>query len=65
MIDSIPFETSPITIAEVDDCGAVILPGTVEIGETVPCPEGDHDHYILGVLHTVAVHNLRTIEVSD
>ena len=60
-IDGIPLLTSPITIASVDDCGAVILDGTFEVGETVPCPDGDHDHYILDVLHTEAVHNIRIV----
>lgn len=63
-IDGIPLRTSPITIASVDDCGAVILEGTFHVGETVPCPYGDHDHYILDALHTVAVHNISVIEVT-
>lgn len=63
-IDGIPLRTSPITIASVDDCGAVILDGTFHVGETVPCPDGDHDHYILDVLHTVAVHNIHIVSVD-
>ncbi len=44
--------TEPITMAKVDgDCGVVILPGHIEDGATVPCPDGDHDHHVLEALH--------------
>jgi hypothetical protein len=64
-IDGVPVQTSPITIATVEDCDAVILEGTFEAGETVPCPHGDHEHYLLDVLHTVAVHNISIVEIND
>ena len=49
---------SPVTLAEVDgDCGYVFVPGHVPAGTRVPCPDGDHDHEVLTVVHTGVVEN--------
>jgi hypothetical protein len=55
-------KTDPITLAKVDgDCQVVILPGHIEEGATVPCPDGDHDHQVLDSLHTEVVTNIKII----
>lgn len=55
-----PLQTSPLTIAELDgDCqDYAFLPGHIEVGAEVPCPDGDHDHQVLNVIHTAVVHNI-------
>lgn len=55
--------TEPTTMAKVDgDCGVVILPGHIEDGATVPCPDGDHDHHVLEALHIEVATNISVIE---
>lgn len=41
-----------VTFARVDSpCEAVLLPGRFHVGETVPCPDGDHTHRLVEVIH--------------
>jgi hypothetical protein len=56
-------QTSAVTLAELDgDCQRhALLPGRIEVGAVVPCPDGDHEHRVLDVLHTEAAENVRII----
>jgi hypothetical protein len=56
-------ETSAVTMAELDgDCQRhALIPGPIVIGAVVPCPDGDHEHRVLNVLHTEAAENIRII----
>lgn len=61
-----PLHTSPLTIAELDgECQPVaFLPGHIEVGAVVPCPDGDHDHRVLTAIHTAVVHNIRVVRAE-
>jgi hypothetical protein len=57
-------ETSAVTIAELDGaCQAyALLPGQIEVGALVPCPDGDHEHWVVAVLHTEVTDNAQIID---
>ena len=57
-------QTSAVTVAELDgDCQRrALLPGHIEAGARVPCPDGDHDHLVLAVVHAEVAENIRIIE---
>jgi hypothetical protein len=53
-----------MTLAELQgDCQAyALLPRHIEIGALVPCPDADHEHLVLSVLHTEVGENIRIID---
>jgi hypothetical protein len=57
-------ETSPVTMAELDgDCQAYAFrPGHIEVGAQVPCPDADHEHWVVSVLQTEVAENVRIID---
>lgn len=36
-------------------------PGHLDVGVSVPCPNGDHEHRILSALHTTVAENITII----
>jgi hypothetical protein len=38
------------------------FPGHIAAGAWVPCPDGDHDHLVLGAVHAEVAENIRIIE---
>ncbi len=61
-----PLVTSPITLVVLaDDCGNhASVPGHVHEGELIPCPSGDHEHYVQMAFPTEVVENI-TITTGD
>lgn len=41
--------------------GLAILDGRIDVGATVPCPHGDHDHRVLRTLSVEVARNIRII----
>jgi hypothetical protein len=59
-----PLETSAVTIAELngDRQAYALLPGHIEVGAQVPCPDADHEHWVVSVRHTEVADNVRIID---
>lgn len=57
--------STPVTIAELDNgCQRyALLPGHIDVGAVVPCPDGDHEHRVLTALHTAVAENVNVIAV--
>lgn len=61
-----PLNTAPITLVVLaDDCGNhASVPGHVYEGESVPCPSGDHEHYVQMAFQTELVQNITVTTVD-
>ena len=57
-------QTSPVTLAVLDgDCQHhALIPGHIPAGTRVACPDRDHDHEVLAVLHTAVAENVQIID---
>ena len=62
-MDFPPLMTTPITLARLDgDCqGYAFVPGHIETGVLVRCPDGHHEHEVLSVVHTEVAENIRIV----
>lgn len=61
-MDAFQVEAIPGTLVVFrDDCGRAQhwIPGEVHPGDSVPCPDGDHEHYVLDAQPTDLATNIR------
>lgn len=59
-MDFPPLKTSPITLAALGGgCqGYALVPGHLEAGVLVCCPDGNHGHEVLSVVHAEVAENI-------